>query len=255
MAMGFVSLVGAGPGDPELLTVKATRVLSSADVVVFDRLASPAVIDLVSPGAERIDVGKRAGHHPVPQHEINQLLVRLALSGRRVARLKGGDPFIFGRGYEEAIALDRAGIPYQVVPGITAAQGCAAALRVPLTHRALASGVRYVTGHRRADEPLDLDWASLADPQTTLVVYMGLANIGDIVRQLIGHGLPGDTPALAVCQGTTPGERHVLARLVDLPEAARHENFDGPVLFILGQVAQFAAASQATDVAGSMAVA
>jgi uroporphyrin-III C-methyltransferase len=255
MAIGHVSLVGAGPGDPDLLTLKAVRILGSVDVVVFDRLVSSAVIDLVPSGTERIDVGKRAGHHSVPQPEINKLLVRLARSGRHVARLKGGDPFIFGRGYEEAIALDRAGIPYEVVPGITAAQGCAAALRVPLTHRALAAGVRYVTGHRKADEPLDLDWASLADPQTTLVVYMGLANIDDIVRQLIGHGLPGDTPALAVCQGTTPGERHLITRLIDLPEAARHENFDGPVLFIVGQVAQFAGAAQAVDKVGRMAVA
>ena len=136
-------------------------------------------------------------------------MVRLASTGRVVARLKGGDPFIFGRGCEEALELKRCGVPFEVVPGITAAQGCAAATGVPLTYRGLATGVRYVTGHCRADGPLDLDWSSLADPATTLVVYMGLANIDEIAGQLIRHGLPGDTPALAICQGTTPRERRL----------------------------------------------
>jgi uroporphyrin-III C-methyltransferase len=154
-------------------------------------------------------------------------------------RLKGGDPFVFGRGCEEVAELDRAGILCEVVPGITAAQGCAAAARVPLTHRGLATSVRYITGHCKADEPLDLDWAGIADPATTLVVYMGLANIAQIARRLIEHGLPGDTPALAICQGTTSREQRVFARLVDLPAAAQSAKFAGPVLFIIGRVAAF----------------
>lgn len=239
--LGSVCLVGAGPGDPELLTVKALRAIEGAEVVVYDRLVSDEILALIPEGTARINVGKQAGRHPVPQEEINQLLVRLARSGRKVVRLKGGDPFIFGRGGEEAAELAAAGIPYEVVPGITSAQGCAASVRMPLTHRGLASGVRYVTGHCKADEPLDLDWASLADPQTTLVVYMGLAHIEQIAAALIAHGLPPDTPALAVCQGTTPRERQVSSPLVLLPKAAASAHFQGPVLFVIGQVASLAA--------------
>jgi uroporphyrin-III C-methyltransferase len=241
MTMGKVFLVGAGPGDPELLTLKAMRALTQADVVVYDRLVPNEVLGLIPEGTARINVGKQAGHHPVPQHEINQLLIRLAGTGRVVARLKGGDPFIFGRGCEEALELQRCGVPFEVVPGITAAQGCAAAAGVPLTHRGLATGVRYVTGHCRADGPLDLDWSSLADPATTLVVYMGLANIDEIAAQLIRHGLPADTPALAICQGTTPRERRLCVPLAAMPAAARDAELTAPVLFIIGQVAAIAA--------------
>lgn len=241
MAVGKVFLVGAGPGDPELLTLKAARVIASADAIVYDHLVANEILELVPVGAMRISVGKRAGHHPVPQKGINRLLVQLARAGRTVVRLKGGDPFIFGRGYEEVAELESAKIPYEVVPGITAAQGCAAAARVPLTHRGMATGVRYVTGHRRDDEPLDLDWSGLADPATTLVVYMGLANIDEIVRQLIAHGLAADTPVFAVCQGTTPRERRLFATLAALPAAARAADFAGPVVFIIGQVAALAA--------------
>jgi uroporphyrin-III C-methyltransferase len=241
MINGKVLLVGAGPGDPELLTLKAARAIASAETVVYDRLVPEEIVDLVPAGAIRINVGKQAGNHPVPQAEINRLLVQFAHSGRTVVRLKGGDPFIFGRGCEEALALQQAGIPYEVIPGITAAQGCAASARVPLTHRGLATGVRYVTGHCRGNDPLDLDWGSLADPATTLVVYMGFANIGEIVRQLIVHGLPGDTPVLAVCQGTTPREQRICGSLMSLPQAARKAKFDGPVLFIIGRVAALAA--------------
>lgn len=237
MGNGRVFLVGAGPGDPELLTLKAARVIGEAEVVVYDRLVPSEILKLVPAGAARIDVGKRAGHHPVPQHEINRILVRAARGGRRVVRLKGGDPFIFGRGCEEADALHRAGIAFEVVPGITAAQGCAASARVPLTHRGLATGVRYVTGHCKADEPLDLDWASLADPNTTLVVYMGMANVEEIVSRLIEHGLPGDTPAIAISQGTTAREQRVSAPLLELPAAARQASLPSPVLFIVGRVA------------------
>ena len=241
MTIGKVLLVGAGPGDPELLTLKAARAIAAADTVVFDRLVPAEIVRLAPSSAVRVDVGKRAGHHPVPQAEINRLLIQFARSGRNVVRLKGGDPFIFGRGCEEALALEQAGIGYEIIPGITAAQGCAASARVPLTHRGLATGVRYVTGHCRGDEPLDLDWASLADPATTLVVYMGFANIGEIVRQLIVHGLPGDTPVLAVCQGTTSREQRISASLMCLPQAVRAADFEGPILFIIGRVAAIAA--------------
>jgi uroporphyrin-III C-methyltransferase len=240
MVAGKVLLVGAGPGDPELLTVRAVRAIGTADVVVYDRLISDEILKLIPKGAARICVGKRAGHHPIPQSEINRQLVALARKNRIVVRLKGGDPFIFGRGCEETVELVRAGIPCEVIPGITAAQGCAASLRVPLTHRGFATGVRYVTGHCRDGEPLDLDWASLADPNTTLVVYMGLSNIDEIVRQLITHGLPGDTPALAVSQGTTLHEKKIRAPLVQLPAIARTGDFPGPVLFIIGRVVDMA---------------
>lgn len=240
MSVGKVFLVGAGPGDPDLLTLKAARAIAAADAVVYDRLVPEDILDTVPEGAARINVGKQSGHHPVPQHEINDILVRLARSGRTVVRLKGGDPLIFGRGCEEAAALARAGIPCEIVPGITAAQGCAAAAGIPLTHRGLATGVRYVTGHCKANEPLDLDWASLADPATTLVIYMGLANIAEIAAKLIAHGLSAGTPSLAVCQGTTRHERRLAAPLVAMPEAAATAGFDGPVLFIIGRVAAIA---------------
>ncbi len=239
-AMGRVYLVGAGPGDPELLTVKASRILQRAEAVVFDRLVSQQVLDLVPVGATRICVGKQPKHHSVPQEEINALLVRLARTGRTVVRLKGGDPFIFGRGSEEAVELARHAIPFEVVPGITSAQGCAAALRVPLTHRGMASGVRYITGHCRQDRDLDYDWSSLADPDTTLVVYMGLANITVIAARLMAHGLDAATPVLGINNGTTPHERRMLTTLGRLAEEARAADFEGPVLFIIGKVAALA---------------
>jgi uroporphyrin-III C-methyltransferase len=247
MPLGKVLLVGAGPGDPELLTLKAVRAIGAADVVIYDRLVANEILAFIPEGATRINVGKQAGNHPVPQQEINRLLVRLARTGRTIVRLKGGDPFIFGRGYEEAIELERNGIDYEVIPGITAAQGCAAAARVPLTHRGLATGVRYVTGHCKGAEPLDLDWASLADPQTTLIVYMGLANVAEIAQALIAHGLSGDTPVLAVCQGTTPRAKELFASLSLLPAAVRAASFQGPVLFIIGQVAAIAARRDRRD--------
>jgi uroporphyrin-III C-methyltransferase len=241
MTVGKVFLVGAGPGDPELMTLKAMRAIAAANVVVHDRLVSPEILSLIPKGAARLDVGKSAGDHSVPQDEINRILVRLARAGRVVVRLKAGDPFILGRGCEELVAVQQAGIPCDVIPGITAAQGCAASARVPLTHRGLATGVRYVTGHRRADAPLDLDWASLADPDTTLVIYMGLANLDEIARQLILHGLPGDTPALAISRGTTPGEVRLSARLDRLPATVRSARLSVAVLFIVGRVAAMAA--------------
>ena len=234
--LGRVFLVGAGPGDPELLTLKAVRLIGRAEAVVHDRLVSPEVLALAPASARRIPVGKAPKHHPVPQDQINALLVSLAQEGLTVVRLKGGDPFIFGRGSEEIECLKAAGIAFEVAPGITAAQGCAAATGVPLTHRGLATGVRYVTGHCRADLPLDLDWAGMADPETTLVVYMGAANIAEISDQLIAHGMPGDLPVLAVNNGTTPAERRLVARLDDIAGRARDAAFTGPVLFIVGRV-------------------
>lgn len=244
MTAGKVLLVGAGPGDPELLTLKAVRAITQADAIVYDRLIPDDILALIPSGTIRINVGKQAGYHPVSQDEINALLVRLARSGRTVVRLKGGDPFIFGRGCEEALELERAAIPYEIVPGITAAQGCAASARIPLTHRGLATGVHYVTGHRRGDQPLDLDWRRLADPATTLVVYMGRASVEEIAGQLIAHGLPTDTPAIAVCQGTTSSEQRLCTSLAALPAAIRSAAFDGPVLFIIGRVAAIAAGRQ-----------
>lgn len=240
-AMGRVYLVGAGPGDPELLTLKALRLLKAADVVVYDRLVSPEVLDLAPAGAARICVGKRPHHHPIPQEEINALLARLARGGRTVVRLKGGDPLIFGRGSEEAMTLRRQGIPFEIVPGITSAQGCAAAACAPLTHRGLAGSVRYITGHCRQDRALDYDWQRLAEPETTLVVYMGLANIAEISEQLIAHGLAPETPSLVVNNGTTARERRRLTTLADLPGVTRAMAPEGPVLFIIGQAAGLAA--------------
>lgn len=233
---GHVYLVGAGPGDPDLLTVKALRLLSEAEVVVYDRLVSHEIMMLANPLAVHIPVGKEPRRHSVPQSEINRILVRQALAGRMTVRLKGGDPFVFGRGSEEAIALRAAGIACEVVPGITAAQGCAASTGVPLTHRGLATGVRFITGHCRQDEPLDFDWRGLADPATTLVVYMGAANIDLIASRLVAEGLPPTTPVLAINNGTTPQERRVLSVLGAVAREAEAAQFDGPVLFVIGAV-------------------
>ncbi|MCB1520271.1 MAG: uroporphyrinogen-III C-methyltransferase [Hyphomicrobiaceae bacterium] len=233
---GRVYLVGAGPGDPELLTLKAANLLAVADVIVFDRLVSPEILAFANPQARRIPVGKEPRRHPVPQSEINRILVREARAGHLVVRLKGGDPFVFGRGSEEALALRAAGLRCDVVPGITAAQGCAAATGVPLTHRGLATSVRFITGHCRADEPLDFDWDGLADPATTLVIYMGAANIAEIATRLQGHGRDPDTPVMAINNGTRPDERRLVSRLADIAITAADASFAGPVVFIVGDV-------------------
>jgi uroporphyrin-III C-methyltransferase len=229
-----VYIVGAGPGDPELLTVKARRLLDEAEVVVYDRLVSPGIMALITPGTARISVGKQPGNHPIPQAEINRLLVVLARSGRKVVRLKGGDPYTFGRGSEEAEVLAAEGIEFEVVPGITSASGCAAAIGVPLTHRGLAGGVRYVTGHCRGDLELDLDWRGLADPDTTLVLYMASAHICRIAVRLIAEGLHESTPAAAIANGTRPDQEVMIATLGEIAEAATV--FAGPVLFLIGKV-------------------
>ena len=249
MVSGRVDLVGAGPGDPELLTIKALRCLENADAIVYDRLVSKEILDLAPAGAMRISVGKSPSNHPVPQEEINQLLVRLAQGNRRVVRLKGGDPFIFGRGSEEAIELSRHGIPFDVVPGISAAQGCAAALKVPLTHRGLASGVRYVTGHCRDDIDLDFDWNGLSDPDTTLVVYMGRANIREIANRLMEHGCAADLPVLAVCNGTTSKEQHIQTKLCRVARDVSEVGHDGPMLFLIGHVVSLMQPMESCDAA------
>ncbi|MFB2530588.1 uroporphyrinogen-III C-methyltransferase [Paracoccus sp. p4-l81] len=233
---GKVVLIGAGPGDPDLLTLKALKALQTADVVVFDRLVSPEIMALIPPRTRRISVGKAAGFHSVPQDQINALLLSLARQGLVVARLKGGDPFIFGRGSEEAEGLYDAAIPVQVIPGITAAQGAAAATGVPLTHRGLATGVRYVTGHRAADGALDLPWDSLADPDTTLVVYMGAANMAQIAAELMARGLAADLPVLAIASATTPREERLTSTLGRISDDSRAADFPAPVLFIIGRV-------------------
>lgn len=234
-----VFIVGAGPGDPELLTVKALRLISEADVVVYDRLVSEPILELIPAGTTRIFAGKAARDHHMPQEEINELLVGLARGNRKVVRLKGGDPFIFGRGSEEAVHLARNGIPFEVVPGITASAGCAAYAGIPLTHRGLSRGVNFVTGHCQEGH-LDLNWKSLADPDTTLVVYMGLTNIRLICTELIAAGLPADTPAAAIHKGTTPEQRSVLSILERLADDVQGAGLAAPTLLVVGRVVELA---------------
>lgn len=234
-ARGEVSLVGAGPGDPELLTLKGLRLLQEADVVVHDRLVSPEILALARRDAEKIYVGKAKADHALPQEDINALLVRLAREGKRVCRLKGGDPFVFGRGGEELEVLAAAGIPYQVAPGITAALGCGASALIPLTHREHAQSLVYVTGHGK-DGEVHPDWALLASPRQTVVFYMGLSSLPRLVRELLAHGRAADTPAALVENGTLPNERVVAGTLAELPQLALSAQFSGPVLILVGEV-------------------
>ena len=235
MNKGKVYLVGAGPGDPDLLTLKAARLLRSAEVVVIDQLVSPGVLALIGPAARRIHAGKQRNHHTLQQHEINELLVSLARQGRQVVRLKGGDPFVFGRGGEEAQELAAAGIAFEVVPGVTAACGVSAYAGIPLTHRDFAQSCTFVTGHLK-DGGAELDWAGLARPHQTVVIYMGLTALAQICAKLIAHGLPPTQPAAVVQQGTTASQRVVTGTLADLAQRVAAAGLSSPALTIVGEV-------------------
>ena len=232
---GEVYLVGAGPGDPDLLTFKALRLMQQADVVVYDHLVSAQVLELVRRDAEKIYVGKQRSQHSLPQESINELLASLAKAGKRVVRLKGGDPFIFGRGGEEIQTLMAQGIAFQVVPGITAASGCASYAGIPLTHRDHAQSCTFVTGHLK-DNSVNLNWQQLACPQQTLVIYMGLLGLEKICAALIAHGSPADLPVAVIQQGTTANQRVIIGTLTTLPEKIAHQTIKPPTLIIIGTV-------------------
>jgi uroporphyrin-III C-methyltransferase/precorrin-2 dehydrogenase/sirohydrochlorin ferrochelatase len=232
---GTVYLVGAGPGDPELLTLRALRLIGEADVLVFDHLVSEAILGLVKPDAERIYAGKERGNHSVPQEDLNLLLVKLAQKNLRVVRLKGGDPYTFGRGGEEVETLKEHGVLFEVVPGITAAIGVAAFAGIPLTHRNYAQACVFVTGHLK-DGSMNLDWPGLARRRQTVIIYMGLHGLAHLCEQLITHGLPADWPAAIVQQGTTPNQRTVTGTLATLPALAQAAQLKAPTLIIVGEV-------------------
>lgn len=232
---GEVYLVGAGPGDPDLLTLRALRLMHKADVVLYDRLVSPEILLKLRPDAQKVYVGKRSADHAVPQETINQMLIRLAKEGNRVLRLKGGDPFIFGRGGEELESLAAAGIPFQVVPGITAASGCASYAGIPLTHRDYSQSVRFLTGHTK-DGRVPLEWALLVKEQQTLVFYMGLAGLPDICDQLLKHGMSSSIPVAVIQQGTTQTQKVVVGNLDRIAGLAVEKEIQAPTIIIIGEV-------------------
>jgi len=235
-----VYLVGTGPGDPELLTVKALRLIKQADVIVYDRLVSEPILDMIPSGSSRIFVGKATDHHTLPQEEINALLVKMAHKARTIVRLKGGDPLVFGRGSEEATFLARHNIRFEIVPGVTAATAATTYAGIPMTHRGLAAGVQIITGHSRNNLELQHEWEKLANPDTTIVVYMGLANIRYITRKLIEAGLSANTPAAAIQDGATPHQRRLITTLAALADETLQQRFQPPVLFVIGKVVALA---------------
>lgn len=232
---GKVWLIGAGPGDPDLLTVKAARLIAQADALVYDHLVGEGIMDLARSDARLIYAGKEASKHTLPQGSINQLLVDLAREGLSVVRLKGGDPFIFGRGGEELETLVASDIPFEVIPGVTAAAGCAAYSGFPLTHRDHAQALTFVTGHLK-DGSVNLDWPALARPCHTIVFYMGIGAAAEICRLMISHGLPPTTPAAVVRNGTLPDQQTLLATLGTLPERINESEIKPPALIIVGSV-------------------
>jgi uroporphyrin-III C-methyltransferase/precorrin-2 dehydrogenase/sirohydrochlorin ferrochelatase len=244
---GSVALVGAGPGDPELLTLKALRTLQSADVIFYDRLVSPEILELARREARRMLVGKVGDGPSCRQDEINALMVRLACEGRRVVRLKGGDPMVFGRAAEEMEACRAAGIPVEVVPGITAALGAAAALQIPLTDRRVARRLQFVTGHSERGALPDYDWTSLADPGATTVLYMGSKTLTEMLPKLIDAGLDPLTPSVAVASATMPRSSHVRCALRDMPEALARMKHTGPCIIMIGKVCANAQAADLRD--------
>jgi len=254
--IGEVYLIGAGPGDPDLLTLKAARLLQQADVVLYDRLVSPAIVERARRDAERVYVGKEAGNHHVTQERIHQLLVQYALAGKRVCRLKGGDPFVFGRGGEELEALVEHRIPFTVVPGITAALGAAAYAGIPLTHRDHAQSVTFVTGHTR-ESGAPLDWRDLSRPGQTVVFYMGLSQLRTIFTNLIAAGAPDSLPAALVAQATLAGQRVITGTLATLADQAEAEGIESPALLIVGEVVKLRAAlcDESRSAASPLAVA
>ncbi len=233
--VGEVYLVGAGPGDPDLLTFRALRLMQQADVVVYDRLVSKQILDLVRRDADRIYVGKERSNHAVPQEDINHLLARLGKEGKKVCRLKGGDPFIFGRGGEEIDTLMQQEVPFQVVPAVTAASGAASYAGIPLTHRDYSQSVVFATGHLK-DGSMNLNWDGLAQPNQTIVFYMGLQGLDVICRELIAHGMPSDTPIALVQKATTPEQKVVTGVLESMPQAVKDSDIKPPTLIIVGKV-------------------
>lgn len=233
--VGEVYLVGGGPGDPDLLTFRALRLMQKSDVILYDRLVAPEIVDLCRRDARRIYVGKARDKHSVPQQDINQMLVDLARQGHRVCRLKGGDPFIFGRGGEEIDLLSQCDIPFQVVPGITAASGCASYAGIPLTHRDYSQSVQFITGHLQSGAK-ELDWSGLVRERQTLVFYMGLLGLAKICQRLIEHGMPTETPIAMVERGTTPEQKVYVGTLKSMPERIKQIHVKPPTLIIVGEV-------------------
>lgn len=235
MKVGHVALIGAGPGDPELLTLRAVRLLKGTDVIVYDHLVSSAVLDFVPASAERIYAGKRRNEHTMRQEQINNLLVKLAQEGKQVVRLKGGDPFIFGRGGEELETLVANGVSFEVVPGITAASGVSSYAGIPLTHRNYAQRCMFVTGHLK-DGTTDLDWAALVRPQQTVVIYMGLSGLPDISKNMISHGASPDFPIAVVQDGTIATQKVVTGTLATIAQRVQEAGLKSPCLTIVGEV-------------------